>query len=225
MRANGATVAWEADAQHGRWHDTTTLARLGLVGPTVFMAVALLLPAVSEYSLVGDTISELAIGRFGMMQTITFFVAALSSLALTVALQRLLPKTPGVRIGIGLLALWSLCLAIDGIFPIDPLIPGIAQSSTSLVHLGAALTAFICVLLSIFLLSFGFRRIEGWQHFAPWSFTLGVLALAAFFLPSEGGRAGLYQRIFVGIVMLWLWLVAVRLRNLAAQRSIAGLQR
>lgn len=223
MRIEDTVTAWTVTGQQTHCRDTTILAHLGLLGPLIFMTVALLLPAVSEYSLISDTISELAIGRFGMVQTITFFVAALSSLALTLGLWRMLPKTKGVRTGSGLLAVWCLGLTVDGIFPIEPLIPGVKQSSTGLVHLGAALVAFICILLSIFVLSFSFRQMDEWRNFAPWSFTLGVLALAAFFLPSEGGRAGLYQRIFVGIVMLWLALMAVRLRNLARKQSNASL--
>lgn len=218
MRIADTVTTRTATGQTTYRRDTTVLAHLGLLGPIVFMTVALLLPAISEYSLLGDTISELAIGRFGMIQTISFFVAALGSLALTLGLWRMLPKTKGVRVGTGLLAIWCLGLVVDGIFPIDPLVPGVAHSSTSLVHLGAAVLAFICVLLSMFVLSFSFRKIDDWRAFVPWSFTLGVLALAAFFLPSEGGRAGLYQRIFVGIVMLWLALVALHLRNLARER-------
>lgn len=219
MSANDTIGARGVVGQGTRWRDTDRLALLGLGGPLAFMAVALLLPIVSEYSLLGDTISELALGRYGAVQTIAFFVAALGSLALTVGLRRALPRTRGARAGIGLLALWTVCLVLDGLFPTDPLIPSVEQTPTGLIHLGAALVAFVSLLLAIFVLSFTFRRGAGWQQFAPWSFALGVMALVAFFLPSEGGRAGLYQRIFVGIVMLWLALVALRLRAVAGERE------
>ncbi|CAA9581018.1 MAG: hypothetical protein AVDCRST_MAG18-3136 [uncultured Thermomicrobiales bacterium] len=225
MRANDTTVAQGAVGQSTRWRDTDRLALLGLGGPLAFMAVALLLPAVSEYSLLSDTISELALGRYGAVQTLAFFVAALGSLALTVGLQRTLPRTRGARVGSGLLAIWTLCLALDGLFPIDPLIPGVEQTPTGLIHLGAALVAFVSLLLAIFVLSFAFRRSDRWQRFFPWSFALGIAALIAFFLPSEGGRAGLYQRIFVGIVILWLALVALRLRAIAGERAEVARER
>lgn len=220
MRTNDTAIAWAATERRAPRRDATILANLGLIGPLIFMAVALLLPTVSEYSLLGDTISELALGRYGVVQTIAFFVLALSSLALTVGLWRTLPRTRGTHAGIGFLILWSLGVAIDGLAPIDPLIPGVEQSPTGMIHLGAALIAFVSVLLAIFVLSFTFRRDEDWQRFAPWSFALGAAALVAFFLPSEGGRAGLYQRIFVGIVMLWLTLVALHLRIDAREETV-----
>jgi hypothetical protein len=40
-----------------------------IVGLAFFAAIALLLPLVSEYSLTADYISELAIGRYGCLQT------------------------------------------------------------------------------------------------------------------------------------------------------------
>lgn len=58
------------------------LAVLAIVGWTFFAASALFLPIVSEYSFTGDYISELAIGRFGYVQTVAFFAAGLGSLAL-----------------------------------------------------------------------------------------------------------------------------------------------
>src|SRR5215213_1531918 len=58
-----------------------------IVGLAFFAAIALLLPPVSEYSLTEDTISELAIGRYGYLQTAAFFAVGGSSLALAVGIR------------------------------------------------------------------------------------------------------------------------------------------
>ena len=47
-------------------------ATVALVGSGCFVASALLLPAVSEYGIRRDFISELAIGRYGFVQTLAF---------------------------------------------------------------------------------------------------------------------------------------------------------
>jgi hypothetical protein len=48
------------------------LATLAIVGQLALAASALLLPIWSEYGLTGDNISELALGRFGYLQTAAF---------------------------------------------------------------------------------------------------------------------------------------------------------
>jgi hypothetical protein len=48
------------------------LAIVALGGSGCFVASAMLLPAVSEYGIRRDFISELAIGRYGFVQTLAF---------------------------------------------------------------------------------------------------------------------------------------------------------
>jgi hypothetical protein len=52
-------------------------AAFAVVGQLVLLASAWLLPTVSEYRLVGDAISELAIGRYGFIQTLAFIISGL----------------------------------------------------------------------------------------------------------------------------------------------------
>lgn len=227
MRATNIAAPFEGNTIGRRawWQETAVLATCGLIGPILFMAVALVLPRFSEYTLAADFISELAIGRHGWVQTVTFFVAGLSSLALALGLRQALGRGRGSRVGSGLLLVWGICLVVDGFFPIDPVGTGQASTLAGTIHLGVALLAFLCAMVAMFVLSFAFKRAEGWRSFVPWSFLLAGVALITFFLPSEGGRAGIYQRIFVGTVMLWLALAAIRLRAVAMQGPVGGTRR
>ena len=63
------------------------LASVTIVGLAFFAATALLLPIVSEYSLTADYIRELAIGRYGYLQTAAFFAAGLGTLSLAVGVR------------------------------------------------------------------------------------------------------------------------------------------
>ena len=63
------------------------LASVTIVGLAFFAATALLLPIVSEYSLTADYINELAIGRYGYLQTAAFFAAGLGTLSLAVGVR------------------------------------------------------------------------------------------------------------------------------------------
>jgi hypothetical protein len=51
------------------------LAAVAIVGHVFSTAIAWLLPFFSEYTLIGDNISELAIGSYGYLQTAAFLAA------------------------------------------------------------------------------------------------------------------------------------------------------
>jgi hypothetical protein len=65
------------------------LAALAIVGQLVLLASALLLPIWSQYSLIHDNISELALGRYGFVQTAAFLIAGLGTLGLAFAIREL----------------------------------------------------------------------------------------------------------------------------------------
>ena len=69
---------------------TGVLARAALAGAACFTLSALLLSLFSEYTLAGDYISELAIGRFGSVQTLAF-------LAFGIAVRRRWRLAPTAR--------------------------------------------------------------------------------------------------------------------------------
>jgi hypothetical protein len=80
-------------------HRLDLFARLALAGVACFVASALLLPLFSEYTLTGDYVSELAIGRFGFVQTIAFLAFGLASLALAAGIRRATRGSWGSLVG------------------------------------------------------------------------------------------------------------------------------
>jgi len=62
-------------------------ALFAVVGQAVFLGSAWLLPLASEYGLVGDNISELVLGRYGWVQTLTFVISGLGIICLAYALS------------------------------------------------------------------------------------------------------------------------------------------
>jgi hypothetical protein len=60
---------------------------IAVASQVILLACAWLLPFTSEYSLVGDNISELVLGRNGGLQTLTFLVCGLGTLGLAIALH------------------------------------------------------------------------------------------------------------------------------------------
>ena len=69
------------------------LATLVIVSKVIFLTVAWLLPALSQFSLLGDNISELAIGRYGYVQTVAFVISGLGTIGLAYAIKKLTAKS------------------------------------------------------------------------------------------------------------------------------------
>lgn len=194
------------------------LTVLAIVGWTFFAASALFLPIVSEYSFAGDYISELAIGRFGYVQTVAFFAAGLGSLALALGIRETTRGVWGSRAGSVLVSLFGINVILAGIFPTDAIdAEGQTQSQTmaGTVHVVVSLLAFVLVIAGMFVLSRTFKRDIRWRSFWPVSLVLAFAAFVTFFLVSDGQWIGLYQRIFIGTIVLWLILAAIHLRSIA----------
>jgi hypothetical protein len=187
-------------------------------------ATALLLPLVSEYSLTADYISELAIGRYGYLQTAAFFAAGLGTLVLAVGVREATNGSWGSRLSSGLVGLYGVGVILAGIFPTDEIDPaGRVESPTSVgaVHIVASALAFVFSIACMFVLSRTFKRDARWQAVWPWSLVLAFAALVGFIMsvPSEGSWVGLIQRIFIGTIIVWQVLVAFWLRSITKGAS------
>lgn len=194
------------------------LAIVSLGGSGCFVASALLLPAVSEYGIRGDFISELAIGRYGFFQTLAFVAFGIGALALAAGLRGSTKGSWGSFAGSVLVGLLGIGVLLDAVSPIDP--GGRMTTVAGTVHLVAALVAFVCVVVAMFVLSRTFKQSAGWRSIWSVSLVLAFAALAAFFLPSGGEWAGLFQRVFVGIVVSWMVIVAIRLRSTTSTPTV-----
>jgi hypothetical protein len=199
-------------------HRLDLFARLALAGVACFVASALLLPLFSEYTLTGDYVSELAIGRFGFVQTIAFLAFGLASLALAAGIRRATRGSWGSLVGSVLFGLLGVGALVDAFFPIDegrnP-----QQTMVGTVHILAGTLAFVCAVLGMFVLTRTFKRDVRWQSYWVLSLVLALGALVAFFLPS-GQWPGIVQRIFLGVVIARMILAALRLRSIAGGASI-----
>jgi hypothetical protein len=95
---------------------STPVRHFAAVGQLILLASAWLLPAVSEYHLVGDNISELAIGQYGFVQTLAFVISGLGVLALAYAIHRLTAGIRGSLLGSVFIAIYGLGALVVAIF-------------------------------------------------------------------------------------------------------------
>ena len=196
-----------------------TLARLAIGAQIVFLASVLLLPSVSEYSLVGDHVSELALGRYGVVQTAAFVVVGLGTLGLAFAVRTLTRDLGGSLVGSLLIALNGAGAIVVAVFPTDRIDRSAdvwSQTTTGLIHAGVSIASFLCVVVGMLVLTWTFARGARWRSLTPWSGLLASGALALLFVQAEGPRVGLMQRLHVGVIAAWMIVVAARVHSLAA---------
>jgi hypothetical membrane protein len=197
----------------------TALATFAVIGILYFFAAVtteeLLRPL---YDPVQRTISELAVGPFGFLQTSAFVVLGLSLLALQHALARHLRHTVVSRIALVLLALCGVASFVAAAFPTN--LKGAVATVAGEIHESVAGFGYAGLIIAIILLSAHFRRDERWRTFCTASSSLAVIGVGgSIFMgaTSNTNLSGLSQRVMVIPLLLWVVLTALRLRSLPQQ--------
>jgi hypothetical protein len=195
------------------------LAALAIVGQAVLMASAWLLPAVSEYRLVTDSISELVLGRYGLVQTAAFVIAGIGILGLAWAVGVTTASSRGSVMGALLMVVWGAGAILSAMIPTDRIETPAdvwSQSTTGTVHVIISLIAFPSAIAAMFLFTRTFAREPRWRPLAFWSGLLASAALALFFVQGQGPWVGIMQRLLVATISTWLVVVAVKVRGIAS---------
>ncbi len=177
------------------------------LGPLVFLAVALAMPALKGggYSAARDSISEGALGAYGWMQTAAFVVLGLTSALLVLLTRRELEGRRATAAAV-LFGVWAVAVLLCGVFAVDEGAKG--ATSAAKVHLLAAGIAFVAVLAGMWLSTFAMRSDATWTDRFPVSLAVVALATALFLLtamaPQDSSWGGGAQRAFTFVVLLWI---------------------
>jgi hypothetical membrane protein len=189
------------------------LARLTLVGVGLYVAVDVLLAFLRPgYSLVRNAESDYGRGAWYWVMDANFLLRCALSLALVAALHRTVPPDRRLRAGLGLLVAWALCSGLLAFFADD--LEGQPQRGSGAVHVLLALVAFTAVAAGTIVLSVRLRAEPAWRRTAPALLAVSILAAVAYLLLGSAlkrphGPDGLYERIFLGLELLWITLAAV----------------
>lgn len=191
----------------------------GIVVYVVIDVIAQLLPP--HYNAITQPESDLAIGPYGFLMTINFAIRGLLSLALLIGLTRTLSKEGRSEFGRVLLSIWTVGAFLLALFPTD--LAGQKPTLHGLIHLLVAFIAFVSVAIGELLLSLRFAADERWQTVRNPTVTIAFVTLFALFLLFFGmfaglnGIGGLLERVFLGLSLLWILVVALHLRSLTVE--------
>lgn len=209
LAASGRGFRWQGGSVSG-------LATLAAVGQSILLATAWLLPSASEFDLIRDNISELALGSYGFFLAAAFVFSGVANLGLAFAIWKTTRGTRGSLIGSLLIAVYGVGAVLSAVFPTDRVDSpaGLETlSTTGTIHVAVALVSFLSIVTGMFVLTWALRRHARWRSSVVWLVLLSGSALALLFAQTQGPMAGLMQRLLVTMISSWLILVAIKIRS------------
>ena len=189
-----------------------SLAWLAIGGGIAYVAIDVVLRFLRPgYSLLYNAESDYGRGPWYWVMDLNFLLRCALSLAACLALLRTAGSDSRVRGGLWLLATWAVCSGLLAFFADD--VEGTPLTGSGIVHLALAFIAFACVAVGTILISAGLRSDPAWQSAASVLLAVAIAGAAAFLLlgTATGHRhapGGLYERIFLGLELLWICLAA-----------------
>lgn len=202
------------------------LSILAIVGTSLHVVAVIALHGLSpEFSPVTQFISEYALGSYGTLASVAFFVQGLSLILLGVSLW-LGVSRPGLSIvGLVLLFVSGICFLLFGVFPTDP-DPQMPTTLAGAIHHWAGWVWFVIGGLFPLLLALRFKNDERTRAiYTPalgLSIAVLVVEVVGFALFGAGlTLVGLTQRPFEALIMAWVLLAAVRLASTASEPGSA----
>jgi len=181
-------------------------------GIIVYVAIDVLLKFLRPgYSLLYNAESDYGRGPWFWVMDINFLLRCALSLAACGTLRQSAIPDARARGGLFLLATWAVCSGLLAFFADD--IEGSPLTASGIVHLALAFIAFACVAIGTILISAGLRSDPQWQSAGDVLLAVAIAGAAAFLLlgTASGHRhapGGLYERIFLGLELLWIGLAA-----------------
>ena len=124
-----------------------------------------------------------------------------------------------------MVGLFGINVFLAGIVPTDAIDAGgrvLSPTVVGTIHIVVSALAFLSIIAAMFVLSRTFKQNIRWRSFWPISLVLAFAAFVTFFLTSDGQWTGLYQRVFIGTIVLWLILAAIRLISIARKSAPTG---
>lgn len=196
-----------------------TIAGIALY--VVLDVVAQLLPP--HYNSVRQAESDLAVGPYGYVMAINFVVRGALSLALLAGLTRGVAARARSKFGEALIGVWALGAFLLALFPTDvnsrPTIHGV-------IHLVVALVAFCAVTAGELLVSAHIGSDARWTRLRPYLLICSFATLVVLLAQVLGVRAsaalgvgGLVERVFLGLALLWMLLVAINLLRAGSDKA------
>lgn len=201
----GAVVSRARSQVRGR---AGALGWLAVAGVIVYVGIDVLLRFLRPgYSLLYNAESDYGRGPWYWVMDLNFLLRCALSLAVVAALPGAARLDDRGRGGRTLIAIWAVCSGLLAFFADD--VEGQPVHGSGIVHLAVAFIAFVCVVIGTILVSSNLRSDPAWRSVAAVLLAISVAGAAAFLLLGtavghEHAPGGLYERMFLGLELLWI---------------------
>ena len=170
-----------------------------------------------DYVLRSHMVSDYGVGPYSWVMTTCFVAMGGGLLMLLLGLFRHGPGSLVARIGTLLLGLPAIGLVVSAIFPTD--LPGAPETRAGGIHDISFLVNVVTIMLSVVLVSIGFRGDARWRKYGRVALVLAGLIVGAFVLQfltlRKGMPYGYANRLFLIVLFSWFFGTARRLRTVA----------
>jgi hypothetical membrane protein len=189
------------------------LARLALAGVAVYVAIDVLLAFLRPgYSLIHNAESDYGRGSWYWVMDINFLLRCALSLAIAGALYRVVRLGGRTRGGLALLVTWAVCSGLLAFFADD--LEGQPLRASGIVHLVLAFVAFTCIAIGAILISASLVSDPAWRPAGAVLLAISIAGAVAYLLlgtvhKHHHAPGGLYERIFLGLELLWIAVAAI----------------
>jgi hypothetical protein len=163
------------------------------------------------YSLIYNAESDYGRGPWFWVMDLNFLLRCALSLAIAGALYRVVRADGRVRWGLALLVTWAICSGLLAFFADD--VEGTPQRGSGIVHLVLAFIAFTCIAIGTILISASLLADPAWRPAARVLLVISIAGALAYLLLGTAHHhapGGLYERIFLGLELLWIAVAAVQ---------------
>jgi len=205
-----------------------TITIAGIVAYVLLQVIAQMLPP--HYSPLTQAISDLAVGPYGWLMAVMFLLYSVLTLAFLFGYIWGTSKEIRSRVGLIFLAIWAVLPGVLAFFPTDIVdahgYPGSFQAiqlTTTLhgmLHIVLSLIAFSSSMLATLFISLRFKGVEQLRSLHMPALLIALLMWPTFLLTDTFAKLGFYgvgERLFVGLGLLWMLIVALWIR-----RRLAG---
>jgi hypothetical membrane protein len=201
----------------GRARVTMVLALLALVGIAVkFLTIAALHFVRPDVNPVLEPISNYGVGPYGLLLTVADIGSILATFALVFGLYLGIGPAGRSYVGLFFLGLYGVSELLAGIFPIDV---GGEATTAGTIHTIVGNISFFCFPIAAILLSLRMGKDEQWRSLRRPALALSIVVVLTVILTIAGFNLGIgfgvTQRIANVAVLVWMLVVALRLRSVA----------
>lgn len=201
----------------------SALAFAGIIGPVMLIITDIVAASANPgYSAVEHSISSLALGDLGWVQTVGFLAIGLLVEIFTAGLLYNIRASRGFHLSIAGMVIMGFGMLLLGAFRTDPV--GVADTTEGVIHNLAAMAVFWLFPIVSLLMAPSLRNDPYWRNVYRYTVIAGILAvilvvIVAILDETSSTWFGLAQRVLVANMIVWVEVMAFKLLYLSVTRT------